>query len=343
MKQISDPIDRALLDGWQRDFPITSHPFQPIADALGITEDEVLSRLSRLTADGQISRLGATCAPNTVSASTLAAVAAPEGRIEEVAAIIGAEPGVNHNYLREDHWNLWFVMTGPDRAYVDAALARISDNTGLRVLDLRLMRPFNIDLGFRLTGEGQTMPAPRAVDHSVLTQGDKEILSVLSDGMPITATPYAQIAGDLGRSEQDILARITTLSDAGLISRLGVIVRHRKLGWTSNAMVVWDVAEDQIANIGPKLAAQKGVTLCYERRPVADVWPYRLYTMFHSQSREAAHENINAAAALPELAGVSKKILFSTRCFKQRGAMISSTDTSPTAKPRRCPYEFGCN
>nr|WP_246534577.1 Lrp/AsnC family transcriptional regulator [Aliiroseovarius lamellibrachiae] len=321
-----------MLDGWQRDFPITSHPFHPIAHALGIPEDEVLARLTRLKDDGQISRLGATCAPNTVSASTLAAVAAPKGRIEEVAAIIGAEPGVNHSYLREDHWNLWFVMTGPDRAYVDAALARISENTGLRVLDLRLMRPFNIDLGFRLTGEGHAMPPPRRVDHSVLMQGDKEILSVLSDGMPITATPYAQIAAGLGRDEGDILNRVKRLGDAGLITRLGVIVRHRKLGWTSNAMVVWDVAEDQIASIGPKLAAQKGVTLCYERRPVADVWPYRLYTMFHSQSREAAHENIDAAAALPELAGVSKKILFSTRCFKQRGAMISGASPTPKAK-----------
>ncbi len=333
MDQISDPIDRALLDGWQRDFPITSRPFQPIADALGIDEGAVLARLVRLTADGQISRLGATCAPNTVSASTLAAVAAPEERIEEVAAIIGAEPGVNHNYLREDHWNLWFVMTGPDRAYVDAALARISDNTGLRVLDLRLMRPFNIDLGFRLTGEGHAMPPPRAVDHSVLAQGDTEILSALSNGMPITATPYAKIAEDLGRDEDGVLERIKLLGEAGLITRLGVIVRHRKLGWTSNAMVVWDVAEDQITSIGPKLATQKGVTLCYERRPVADVWPYRLYTMFHSKSRETAHKNIEAAAALPDLAGVSKKILFSTRCFKQRGALISGTSPSPKAKP----------
>lgn len=119
-----------------------------------------------------------------------------------------------------------------------------------------------------------------------------------------------------------MLARIRILQEARLISRLGVIVRHRKLGWASNAMVVWDVPTDQIGEIGPKLAAQKGVTLCYERRPVKDVWPWRLYTMFHAKSREVALENIENAATLPELSGVTRKVLFSTRCFKQKGALI---------------------
>ncbi|KPN61795.1 transcriptional regulator, AsnC family [Aliiroseovarius crassostreae] len=317
-----DDIDRALLDGWQREFPLSHRPFQTIGSALGIGEDTVMSRYARLLDDGQISRIGATCAPNTVSASTLAAVAAPEDQIEEIAALINEEDGVNHSYLREDTWNIWFVMTGPDRTDVDAALERISERTGLRVLDLRLVRPFNIDLGFKLTGKGEAMPPARKVDRSVLTEGDRPIMAALSSGMPLSATPYIDLATELDRDEEDLLARIRILQDARLISRLGVIVRHRKLGWSSNAMVVWDVDADQIGTIGPKLAAQKGVTLCYERRPVADVWPWRLYTMFHAKSREVALENIERAASLPELSGTDRKVLFSTRCFKQKGALI---------------------
>lgn len=317
-----DDMDCALLDGWQRDFPLSHRPFLTIGDALGLDEEEVLSRYTRLLGDGKISRIGATCAPNAVSASTLAAVAAPEGRIEEVASLINEEDGVNHSYLREDHWNIWFVMTGPDRAYVDAVLARISERTGLRVLDLRLVRPFNIDLGFKLSGTGEAMPPARKVDHSVLTDGDRLIMAALSSGMVLSPTPFADLASYLGRKEIEVLERIRVLQDAKLISRLGVIVRHRKLGWASNAMVVWDVPADQIGEIGPKLAGQKGVTLCYERRPVGDVWPWRLYTMFHAKSREVALENIENAATLPELAGVSRKVLFSTRCFKQKGALI---------------------
>ncbi len=321
-------MDRALLDGWQREFPLSHRPYHAIGDALGLGEDEVLSRYARLLEDGQISRIGATCAPNTVSASTLAAVAAPDDRIEEVAGLINEEDGVNHSYLREDHWNIWFVMTGPDRAFVDAALARISERTGLRVIDLRLVRPFNIDLGFKLSGTGDAMPPARKVDHAALIDGDRPIMAALSSGMVLSPTPYADLATHLGREEADVLDRIRVLQDAKLISRLGVIVRHRKLGWASNAMVVWDVPADQIGEIGPKLAAQKGVTLCYERRPVDDVWPWRLYTMFHAKSRDVALENIEAAATLPELSGANRKVLFSTRCFKQKGALIDRARTT---------------
>ncbi len=323
-----DDIDRTLLDGWQRDFPLTHRPFQVIGAALGCPEEEILTRFARLLKSGEISRIGATCAPNTVSASTLAAVAAPEDRVEEVAAQINQEAGVNHSYLREDDWNIWFVMTGPDRAYVDAALDRISARTGLRVLDLRLVRPFNIDLGFSLTGDGGVMPTARAADHTALQEGDRAILAALSAGMDLTATPFADLAERLGRKEADLRARIKALQEARLISRLGVIVRHRKLGWAANAMVVWDVAAERIGDVGPKLAAQKGVTLCYERRPVDGVWPWRLYTMFHAKSRAAACENIENAATLPELSGVARKVLFSTRCFKQKGAMIGHAHKS---------------
>lgn len=323
-----DDIDRTLLDGWQRGFPLTPRPFQAIGAALGRSEQAVLTRFTRLLKSGEISRIGATCAPNTVSASTLAAVAAPEDRIEEIAAQISREEGVNHSYLREDAWNIWFVMTGPDRAYVDAALARIGARTGLRVLDLRLVRPFNIDLGFSLTGDGGAMPTARAVDHTALQEGDRAILAALSAGMDLTATPFADLAERLGRKESDVLARINALQEARLISRLGVIVRHRKLGWAANAMVVWDVAAEQIGTVGPKLALQKGVTLCYERRPVDGIWPWRLYTMFHAKSRAAACENIARAATLPELSGVARKVLFSTRCFKQKGAMIDHAHKS---------------
>ena len=127
MEHFADPIDRALLNDWQRDFPVATRPYGVLAQSLGTTEADVIARLRAKRAAGQITRVGATVTPNTLSASTLAAVAAPEARIDEVASIIGAEPGVNHSYLRENRWNLWFVATGPDRAHIDRALARIME------------------------------------------------------------------------------------------------------------------------------------------------------------------------------------------------------------------------
>lgn len=326
MQIISDPIDRSLLDDWQRDFPIVERPFAAISATLGIDEADMLDRLNRMKAAGRITRVGATCAPNTASASTLATMAAPPEKLDQVVEIIGDEAGVNHSYLREDKWNLWFVATGPDRAHVDATLARISERAGLEVLDLPLVRPFNIDLGFRMRAIHEASPsfvAPRVpADISAMRPGDTDLLQYLSSGMPIVARPFAAMAADLNRKESDVTARVAALLTARIITRLGVIVRHRALGWTSNAMVVWDIPSDVISTVGPRLAALPGVTLCYERRPVAGKWPYRLFNMIHARSREEASKVLAAAQALPELADVRHKVLFSQRCFKQTGAMI---------------------
>ncbi len=328
MEHITDPIDRRLLDEFQRDFPVTERPFQVLAYMLGLEEAEVIDRLTRMRATGRITRVGATIAPGAVSASTLAAVAAPEERLEEIAALIDAEPGVNHNYQREDSWNLWFVATGPDRAHVNDTLARISHRSGLRVLDLRLVRPFNVDLGFRMSGETRNVPGPRKVNCSAMREGDRTLLQALSSGLPMVADPYAALARSLDRNTHDVMARIEALHNAGIISRLGVIVRHRALGWSANAMVVWDMPADQVDTAGPALAAHPGVTLCYERNPVEDIWPYRLYSMIHARSRNEALEVLSEAADLPELAGARHKVLFSTRCFKQTGALIQPKEAA---------------
>ena len=328
MQHITDPLDRRLLDEFQRDFPVTERPFQVLGHMLGLDEAEVIDRLTRMRATGRITRVGATIAPGAVSASTLAAVAAPEERLEEVAALIDAEPGVNHNYQREDSWNLWFVATGPDRAHVNDTLARISHRTGLRVLDLRLVRPFNVDLGFRMSGNARNVPGPRKVDCTAMREGDRSLLQALSSGLPLVADPYATLARSLDRSSSDVMARIEALHSAGIISRLGVIVRHRALGWSANAMVVWDMPADQVSTAGPALAEHPGVTLCYERNPVEDVWPYRLYSMIHAKSRNEALDTLSAAAALPEMAGAHHKVLFSTRCFKQTGALIQPKEAA---------------
>ncbi|WP_413867792.1 Lrp/AsnC family transcriptional regulator, partial [Albidovulum sp.] len=243
--------------------------------------------------------------------------------IEEVAAIVGAEPGVNHSYLREDGWNLWFVATAPDAAAQDAALARIGRATGLRVLDLRLVRPFNIDLGFRLAGAG-AMPAPRPLAAERMGESDRPILQALTTGLPLVPRPFAALAESLGRGEAEVIARIAELSQAGILTRVGVIVRHRAVGWSANAMVVWALPEDRIAAAGAALARHPGITLCYQRRTVPGVWDYPLYSMIHARSRAEALAVLAGAAALPELAGATHRALFSTRCFKQTGALLKA-------------------
>lgn len=323
MNQLHDDIDQNLLNGWQRDLPLVSRPFAVIGQAHGLPEARVLARLNRLKESGAISRIGATIRPNTIAASTLAAIAVPENRTEEVAQIIGREKGVNHSYLREHETNLWFVATAPDTTALQDTLTRIKAATGLPVLSFPLLRAFNIDLGFNLNG-----PEPHSLDRGVLKElklddTDRQIMQALARGLRLIARPFAALASTLGMMEQRVLERIKRLSDAGYLTRVGVILRHRALGWRSNAMVVWQVPVDQVEAAGKRLAGLAGITLCYQRQTVPGVWPYTLYSMIHARSRNDAMEVLAEAGNLPELAGIRHEVLFSTHCFKQTGALIA--------------------
>ena len=143
-------LERALLNDWQRDFPLTPRPFAVIAERLGCDESEVIEGYRRLTAVGKVSRIGAVLRNNTVGASTLAAIAVPSARLEEVAALVSDYPEVNHNYEREHRLNLWFVVTAESRARVSEVLAEIEQRSGLAALDLPMLEAYFLDLGFEL-------------------------------------------------------------------------------------------------------------------------------------------------------------------------------------------------
>ncbi|WP_294931496.1 AsnC family transcriptional regulator [uncultured Paracoccus sp.] len=317
-----DQIDLRLLNDFQRDLPLVPRPFAAIATRLGIPEAETIARLRGLLDAGRITRIGATCRPNTMGASTLAALRVPESRMEQVAALVGAEPGVNHSYQREGDWNLWFVATAPDADALAASLARIEQATALPVLSLPLVRAFNIDLGFPLTGPRQAMPMDRPADLSVLRDTDRALMQALSSGLPLLPRPFAALGR--GISEAQAIARIRALAEARILTRVGVIVRHRALGWRENAMVVWRLPEGAIEAAGSALSQIPGVTLCYQRRIVPGLWDWPLFCMIHARSRPEAMAVLDEARALPELAGIPHRILFSTRCFRQRGAIIEA-------------------
>lgn len=145
-----DALDRRLLDGFQRGFPLVPRPFAAVADRLGVAESEVISRLERLHQAGAVSRVGPVLEPRRLGASTLAAMAVPPGRVAEVAELVNAFPEVNHNYERAHRINLWFVLTAADEERLAAVMAEIQHRTGIDVLDLPMLEEYHIDLGFSL-------------------------------------------------------------------------------------------------------------------------------------------------------------------------------------------------
>ena len=153
-----------------------------------------------------------------------------------------------------------------------------------------------------------------------LDADDLALIEAIQNGLSLTARPYAAIAAQTGLAETQVITRLRALLENGVIKRWGVVVRHRKLGYTANAMVVWDVPDAQVDAVAGRLAAVACVTLCYRRPRQRPHWPYNLFCMIHGRSREEVSALLDALIAEHKLATIEHAVLFSRHCFKQRGA-----------------------
>ncbi len=145
-----DDIDKAILNRIQSDFPITSRPYLTIADELNLTEAEVLDRISRLKQMGIIRRIGGNFVPAKLGyVSTLCAAKVPEDKIERFADVVNRFPGVTHNYLRENSFNVWFTFIAPSMEEIEQNLKDIEQETGIaEILNLPATRVFKIKAQF---------------------------------------------------------------------------------------------------------------------------------------------------------------------------------------------------
>jgi len=304
-----------LLNSWQRGFPLVPRPFAEIATACGLDEDEVITRFGQLKLRGLIDRIGPVFRPNTVGASTLAAMAVPPERLQAVARQVSSHAGVNHNYERENRTNLWFVATAQSDAALQWMLACIEHETGLPVLRLPLLEEFHIDLGFDL--EDHSVPRePQPGPVAPLSEPDRRLAARVAEGLPLEPRPFAAYA----LPEAEVIATLQRWLDSGVIRRIGAVVRHRRLGYEANAMVVWDVPDEKGGDDGRRLAADPAVTLCYRRARALPDWPYNLYCMVHGRERAAVTQTIERLCTQHGMGKYPRAVLFSTRCFSQRVA-----------------------
>ena len=334
LSQPMHAFEFSLLNRFQRDFPLLARPYAALAQQLDSDEASVIASLRHLQQSGTISRVGAVFRPNAIGASALAALAVSAERLSEVAALVSARAEVNHNYEREHHYNLWFVATAATQECLHAALHEIelACDCGA-VLILPMLEDFHIDLGFDLSASGQqyreqTRPlacgeranAAHLTALVSLNESEKILLAALQNGLPLVSQPF----GELGVPQEFALATIARWCQQGVIKRFGVIVRHHELGFNANAMVVWDVPDAEVSDVGRRIAASGRVTLCYRRPRHMPHWPYNLFCMIHGKDRAEVEARIIALAGVCGIDQYVHTTLFSQRRFKQRGAHYMS-------------------
>lgn len=144
------PLHKQLLNNFQQEFPLSPQPFQDIANSLGVSEKDVLCAYNELAEKNYISRIGPVIQPNHIGLSTLIAMAIPSEKLITIANIVSHFPEVNHNYEREHHYNLWFVLIATDAQHLQTVIANIEQSTGFKTMQLPLLKDYFINLGFQL-------------------------------------------------------------------------------------------------------------------------------------------------------------------------------------------------
>ena len=154
----------------------------------------------------------------------------------------------------------------------------------------------------------------------ILDDIDQKLIAAIQNGLPISERPYVNIAEQLGLDEEAVINRISVLLGSGLIKRFGVVVRHHELGYRKNAMIVWDVPDSQVHDIGLQIKSHSFVTLCYRRARQLPEWRYNLFCMIHGKSRENVLQHLGGMLDKHDWHHIPHEVLFSKQRFKQRAA-----------------------
>lgn len=153
---------------------------------------------------------------------------------------------------------------------------------------------------------------------------DRALIVATQGGLPLVPRPYHAIAEQLGLSADEVMQRLRGLLASGVIRRIGAVPNHYAIGWTANGMTVWDVADDQVDELGAQIGALDFVTHCYRRPRALPAWPYNLFAMVHGASREECSAKAEKIRTLLGEACRASDILYSTRILKKTGLRLGA-------------------
>jgi len=158
---------------------------------------------------------------------------------------------------------------------------------------------------------------------------DRRLIVATQGGLPLAPRPYHALAGQLGISPEDVMARMRRMQDAGLIRRIGAVPNHYALGYAANGMSVWDVPDPCIGEIGEWVGGLDFVSHCYHRPRILPEWPYNLFAMVHGRSRDEVEAHVRAIARILGQYARAHAVLYSTRILKKSGLRLTPTPSLP--------------
>ncbi|UGS39303.1 siroheme decarboxylase subunit alpha [Capillimicrobium parvum] len=314
--------DKQLLNAMQGRFPLEPRPYARVAAEAGMTEDEAIARVAELIDDRIVRQVTPIYDTRRFGyGSMLVAAKVDAEHPWGPAKIVNSHPGVSHNYLRNHEFNMWFTIAVEEdsKLGLQGTLDLLQELTGAEsIRQLPTLELFKIRMDLEMGGDTKSLTSQGAVlepssgERVDYDDFDRAVVRATQGDMPIVREPYAAAAQELGITQERLLDHLAGMQERGLLRRVAAILFHRRAGFSANGMGVWQVPEDRIAEVGPRMAAFRGISHCYQRPTYPD-WPYALFTMAHGRSKEECDAILDAIEAEID-------------CIEGRAVLYSSTE-----------------
>jgi DNA-binding Lrp family transcriptional regulator len=322
-------LKNELLYKMQTSFPLTKHPFKDLANQFNVSEDEVINLIKEAKKEGILRQTSAIFDTKRVGyKSSLVAFKVDKDNIDFAKDIINSHPGVSHNYLRDNEFNIWFTIAiAPNsKLGLEKTVEILKQKTNAKdAIILPTIKMFKIAVKMDTTGKAakKEKVGKKSYKDINLTPLHIKAIKELQKDIDIVSEPFKSAIDKLNLTYEEFFNIANELKEAGVMRRFATILNHRKAGFSANAMSVWDVDEDSAKTIGEKLASFSAVSHCY-LRPKFKNWPYNLFAMVHAKTKKECDSLIEEMAKEVGVKNYSK--LYSTKEFKKQRIVYFSDE-----------------
>ena len=318
-----------LLDAVQQEVPLVERPFAEIGRRFELDEAAVIDLLRPFKTGPRpvIRQISAIFDSASLGyQSTLVAAQVDEARLACAVSVINDHPGVSHNYKRNHKYNLWYTLAVPpdSRLGLQRTVDLLHARSGATVTRLMpTLKLYKIGVRLQLPNSPAALPATtKAFTHEhrrhggtfSLSDSDKPLIRVLQQDLPLTPRPFDAWAEQAGVTTQTLLAAATEFEQRRWMRRFSAVLRHREIGFTANAMGVWQVRESQADEFGATAASFDAVSHCY-LRPTYPDWSYNLFTMIHGARPDDCQRILREISRATGVTGYDA--LYSTHEYKK--------------------------